>query len=83
MQCEMKLRDLEKLITAKFATEIHMFKQQQEKHRQEKKEAKEEIARLQKQLFWVKVRAVTSIVIKYKRMEDIGVETIESRKDEN
>jgi hypothetical protein len=83
MQCEMKLRDLEKLVSAKFAMEIHMFRQQQEKHRQEKKEAKEEIARLQRQLFWVKMRAITGIVIKYKRLEDIGVETIESKKDEN
>jgi len=31
----------------------------------------------------VKMRAITAIVIKYKRLEDIGVETIESKKDEN
>ena len=43
---------------------------------------KEEIARAQKQLFWVRMRAVTNVVIKYKRLEDIGVETLESTLDE-
>ncbi len=72
IQCEMKLREQEKLFKCQYEMEVHGFKVQEEKNLSQKKKLKEEIASLQKQLFWVKMRAITAVIIKYKQTEQIG-----------
>ena len=69
----MKLRDQEKILRAQFEVELYGFKANQEKHRAQKYKLRVEIAKLQKQMFWVKMRAITAVVIKYKNAENIGV----------
>ena len=63
MQFELKLRDLEKLVNSHYAKEMQSFKDREEMSRKEKAKLKVEISLLQKQKFFLRMQAVSRLLI--------------------